>query len=134
MLLADLGEASVLVIKTFGKRKGEKPLLKLLRKPEDYEEASIALRKFDFKSDDLMAHAYLQAARELLERSVGTAFINKGLFSSYFLKERLLKSMSERAHLPKEAQALFSKIESCVSSDIQVALNLLQALVSMPLK
>lgn len=118
MLLADLGEAAVLVIKTFGKGKGEKPLFKLLRKSEDYDEAANALRKFDLKSDDLMAHASLQAAKELLERSVGAIFINKGLFSNYFLKERLTKKMSERGrNLSKEAQDLFQKLIS-VSSRI----------------
>ncbi|OPY50939.1 MAG: hypothetical protein A4E48_01693 [Methanosaeta sp. PtaU1.Bin060] len=129
MLLADLGEAAVLVIKTFGKGKGEKPLFKLLRKSEDYDEAANALRKFDLKSDDLMAHASLQAAKELLERSVGAIFINKGLFSNYFLKERLTKKMSERGrNLSKEAQDLFSKIDKCVFSDPLQAVSILEAL------
>jgi hypothetical protein len=129
MLLADLGDASLLVIKIFGKGKGEKPLFKPLRKPEDYEEAANALRKFDLKSDDLMAHASLQAAKELLERSVGTTFINKGLFSNYFLKERLAKSMSERGrNLSKEALGLFPRIDEHVSSDSLSAVGILQAL------
>jgi hypothetical protein len=75
MLLADLGDASLLVIKTFGKGKGEKSLFK-------------PLRKFDLKSDDLVTHASLQAAKELLERSAGTTFINKGLFSNYCISEK----------------------------------------------
>ena len=129
MLLADLGDACLLVIKTFGKGKGEKPLFKPLRKPEDYEETANVLQKFDLKSDDLMAHAFLQAAKELLERSAGTIFINKGLFSNYFLKERLAKSMSERGRsLSKEALGLFPKIEECVSSDPISAVGILQAL------
>ena len=129
MLLADLGDACLLVIKTFGKGKGEKPLFKPLRKPEDYEETANVLRKFDLKSDDLMAHAFLQAAKELLERSAGTVFINKGLFSNYFLKERLAKSMSERGRsLSKEALGLFPKIDECLSSDSLSAVGILQAL------
>ncbi|MCX6677696.1 MAG: hypothetical protein NTU95_07095 [Methanothrix sp.] len=129
MLLADLGDACLLVIKTFGKGKGEKPLFKPLRKPEDYEETANVLQKFDLKSDDLMAHAFLQAAKELLERSAGTAFINKGLFSNYFLKERLAKSMSERGRsLSKEASSLFPKIDQCLSSDPLSAVGILQAL------
>ncbi len=129
MLLADLGDASLLVIKIFGKGKGEKPLFKSLRKPEDYEETANVLQKFDLKSDDLMAHAFLQAAKELLERSTGTIFINKGLFSNYFLKERLAKSLSERGrNLSKEALGLFPKIDEHVSSDSLSAVGILQAL------
>ena len=129
ILLADLGDASLLVVKTFGKGKGEKPLFKSLRKPEDYEETANVLQKFDLKSDDLMAHAFLQAAKELLERSAGTVFINKGLFSNYFLKERLAKSMSERGRsISKEALGLFPKIEECLSSDHLSAVGILQAL------
>ena len=129
ILLADLGDASLLVVKTFGKGKGEKPLFKSLRKPEDYEETANVLQKFDLKSDDLMAHAFLQAAKELLERSEGSVFINKGLFSNYFLKVRLAKSMSERGRsISKEALGLFPKIEECVSSDPLSAVGILQAL------
>ena len=129
MLMADLGDACLLVIKTFGKGKGEKPLFKPLRKPEDYEETANVLQKFDLKSDDLMAHAFLQAAKELLERSAGTIFVNKGLFSNYFLKERLAKSMSERGRsLSKEALGLFPKIDECLSSESLSAVGILQAL------
>lgn len=129
MLLADLGEASLLVIKTFGKGKGEKPLFKFLRKNNDYEEAANALRKYDFKSDDLIAHASLQAAKELLEKSAGAVFINKGLFSNYFLKERLVKSMSERGrNLSKESQGLYPKIDEFVSSDPVNAVSILKGL------
>jgi hypothetical protein len=129
ILLADLGDACLLVIKTFGKKKGEKPLFKLLRKPEDYDEAANVLQKFDLKSDDLMAHAFLHAAKELLERSTGTIFINKGLFSNYFLKERLAKSLSERGRsLSKEASSLFPKIDECLSADALSAVDILCAL------
>jgi len=135
MLLADLGNACFLAIKTFGKGKGEKPLFKQLRKPEDYEETANVLQKFDFKSDDLMAHAFLQAAKELLERSAGAVFINKGLFSNYFLKERLAKSMSEKGRsLSKEASGLFPKIDECLSSDPLSAVGILHALGFHPLE
>ncbi len=77
MLLADLGETAIIVIRTFGTGKSEKTLFKTLRKNDDFEEVANVLRKFDLKSDDLMAHASLQAAKELLERSAGTVFINK---------------------------------------------------------
>ncbi|VVB71584.1 Uncharacterised protein [uncultured archaeon] len=118
MLLADLGDSSLLVIRTYGKGKGEKPLFKSLRKIEDYDEMAGVLRKFDFKSDDLIAHASLQAAKELLERSSGTGIINKGLFSNYFLKERLAKSMSERGRsIAREAQGFFSRIEEFIFSN-----------------
>ncbi len=136
MLLADLGDTCLLVIKTFAKRKGDnKPLFKPLRKLEDYEEAANVLQKFDFISDDLMAYAFLQAAREFLERSTGTIFINKGLFSNYFLKERLTKSMSERGRsLSKEASGLFPKIDECLSSDSLSIVGILHALGFHPLE
>jgi len=92
MLLADLGEASLLVMKTFGKGKGEKPLFKPLRKPEDYEEAANALQKFDLKSDDLLAHASLQAAKELLEM---TAELNALVARHYGLSHEELAVILE---------------------------------------
>ena len=129
MLTADLGEACLLVIKTYGKGKGEKTLFSLLRKSAECDEAANVLSRYDFKSDELMAHASLQAAKELLERSVGDVFINKGLFNNYFLKERLSKSLSERGRsLSREASGLFSRIEPCLASDPVSASGILKAL------
>jgi len=93
MLTVDLGESALLVIKTYGKGKGEKALFRVLRKESDFDETANVLSRYDFKNDELTAHASLQAAKELLQRSVGEVFINKGLFNNYFLRERLAKSL-----------------------------------------
>ena len=81
MLTADMGDASLLVVKTYGKGKGEKALFRVLRKAAEFDEAANVLSRYDFKNDELTAHASLQAAKELLQRSVGDVFINKGLLA-----------------------------------------------------
>jgi len=129
MLTADLGESALLVIKTYGKGKGEKALFRVLRKAADFDEAANVLSRYDFKNDELTAHASLQAAKELLQRSVGEVFINKGLFNNYFLRERLAKSLSERGRSPsKEAAGLYPRLEPCLANDPLSASSILQAL------
>jgi hypothetical protein len=129
MLTADLGDACLLVIKTYGKGKGEKALFRVLRKAAEFDEAANVLSRYDFKNDELTAHASLQAAKDLLQRSVGDVFINKGLFNNYFLGQRLSKSLSERGRsLSKEASGLYSRLEPCLTSDSVSASDILMAL------
>lgn len=95
-------------------RKGEQPLVLTLRQDKDYDAVITVFRGQNFTSDVLSAHYAINKSIDLLKSGSGEGpFINRGLFSNYFLKERLEKALSERKRdVWKEASAFFSKFAS----------------------
>ncbi|MCI0526700.1 MAG: hypothetical protein L0Y56_04510, partial [Nitrospira sp.] len=90
-------------------KKGEPPYFLPLRKEEDYDRVLSVLRKHNFTSDELSAHVAIDNSIELLKSGAERDFVNRGLFSNYFLRERLERALSERKReLAKEASSLFS--------------------------
>jgi len=129
VLLADLGAQSLLVLRR--SKKGENaPLFIPLRKEEDFERIVNVVRKFNFVSDELSAHSSVNDVVDLL--SVGAAeryFINRGLFSNYFLKERLSGCLSERGRKPsRESVDLLSKFDGELPTTPEGAIKILSAL------
>lgn len=124
---------SVLVMRR--SRKGDNsPLVVPLRKEEDYERVINAVRKFpDFLSDELTAHSSLNGIVDLLKAGAERYFINRGLFSNHYLKERLGKSLSERGRTPeKESSGLIAKFDGEIPTDPDNARNVLSALGYAP--
>ena len=94
MLLPDLGPRIVLVIKRPGKE-GDPYLRRVISNQEDFEQVSGVLRGIDL-SDVLMTHSTLTVAVSKLRVGAERYFVNLGLFSNYFLTERLTPHLSQR--------------------------------------
>lgn len=108
-LVAALDSQLILVFKR-SKKDDNGPLIVILRKEEDLERAVGAIKKFNFVSDVLTAHSSLSGLVDLLKAGAERHFVNRGLFSTYFLKERLKDSLSKRGRNPsKETDSLLSK-------------------------
>jgi hypothetical protein len=109
ILVADLGNSAILVMRRV--KKGENvPLVVPVRKEEDYERIANILKKFNFSSDELTAHAAVSSAVEQLRIGAERYYTNRGLFSNYYLNERLFSSLSKRGRNPqKESSALLSQ-------------------------
>jgi hypothetical protein len=111
VLLAMCDGQVVLVLRR-SKKDDNAPLPIPLRKEEDFERAVSAIRRFNFVSDELTAHSSLYSVVDLLRAGAERYFTNRGLFSNYFLKERLSGCLSERGRSPpKEAGRLLSKFD-----------------------
>lgn len=127
-MIAVLSDYVVLVLRRF-KKDDNSPLVLSVRKEEDLERVTNALRKFNFSSDVLTAHASLSSVVGLLRAGAERHFINRGLFSSYFLKERLSECLSKRGRSPsKEASGLLSKFEGEFPANSEKAVRVLEAL------
>jgi hypothetical protein len=117
ILLADLRDRTALVIRRPGKE-GDPYLRLLLQKQEDYERAIGILRRINLVSDALTAHANLSDAVGLLRVGAERHFVNLGLFSNYFLRERMARHLSERGRrVEKEANNLFNNFGGEIPSD-----------------
>ena len=111
VLLAVLDSQVVLVLRR-SKKDDNAPLPVPLRKEEDFERVVSAVRKYNFVSDELMAHSSLFSVVDLLGAGAERYFTNRGLFSNYYLKERLSGCLSERGRSPpKEAGGLLARFE-----------------------
>lgn len=114
VLLADMGDTSAAILKA---RKGggpSQPLIVPLQKPEDFDKLASVLGKLNLSSNALMARLELARAIEELSSGVEREFTNRGLFSSYFLKERLAGALKERSgrSIQSEAYALWARLSS----------------------
>lgn len=107
VIVVELDEFNVLCLSRH--KKGEPPYVLPLRREEDYDKVVSVLRKHDFTSDELTAHVAIDTSIELLKSGAERDFVNRGLFSSYFLRERLEKALSERKReVWKESKSFFS--------------------------
>lgn len=82
-----------------------------IRNDSDLERVAGAVRKFSFTSDELTAHFSLGSLYEELKSARGRYFTDRGLFSEWYLKERLFKTLQEHGrNVQKEAGTLFSNL------------------------
>jgi type I restriction-modification system DNA methylase subunit len=83
----------------------------VLTSPEDYHRVVGVFQSQNFTSDVLSAHFAISQAIELLKSDSGDGlFINRGLFSNYFIRERLKGALAERKRsVSKEASAFLAK-------------------------
>ena len=95
VLLAEFETQAVLILRR-SKKEDSAPLLVPLRKEEDYERVVNAIKKFNFVSDVLSAHSSINSVADLLRAGAERYYTNRGLFSNYYLRERLPASLSER--------------------------------------
>ena len=95
ILIAALGANAALVIKRA--KKGENvPLFILVRKDDDFERVANTLKKYDFTSDELTAHSSVTSAYEELKGGAERYYTNRGVFSNYYLNDRLFPSLTKR--------------------------------------
>lgn len=108
IVVADVGSFGVLCMSRH--KKGEHPLVLTLRQEKDFERVISIFRTQNFTSDVLSAHYAISKSIELLKTSSGEGpFINRGLFSNYFLTERLEKALADRKrNVWKESASFFS--------------------------
>lgn len=128
VVLAVLDSQAVLVLRR-SKKGDDAPLLVVLRKEEDFERVVSVVRRFNFVSDELTAHSSLYSLVDLLRTGAERHFTNRGLFSTYFLKERLSECLSKRGRvLSKESAGLLSKFEGEFPAVSEKVVSVLEAL------
>jgi len=128
VILAVLDSQAVLVLRR-SKKDDTAPFLVVLRKEEDFERVTSAVRRFNFVSDELTGHSSLYSLVDLLRAGAERHFTNRGLFSTYFLKERLSDCLSKRERvLAKEAGGLLFKFEGEFPAVPEKAVSVLEAL------
>jgi hypothetical protein len=95
---------------------------------EDLEQVGGVIRKIDL-SDVLMAHTTLMDAVGKLRIGAERYFVNLGLFSNYFLTERLVPHLNSRGRkIDKETSSFFEKFEGAIPTDYEGAKKILGAL------
>ncbi|MGB9959856.1 MAG: Eco57I restriction-modification methylase domain-containing protein [Candidatus Bathyarchaeales archaeon] len=128
VILAVLDRQAVLVLRR-SKRGDDVPLLVVLRGEEDFERVVSAVRRFNFVRDELEAHASLYSLVDLLRSGAERHFTNRGLFSTYFLKERLSECLSKRGRVVlRESAGLLSKFEGEFPAVPEKVVSVLEAL------
>jgi Eco57I restriction-modification methylase len=104
ILVASLGANAALVIKRA--KKGENlPLFLLVRRDEDFERVANTLKKYDFISDELTAHSSVTSAYDELKGGAERYYTNRGVFSNYYLNDRLFPSLTKRGRNPQRESA-----------------------------
>ncbi|MCW4003627.1 MAG: hypothetical protein NWE95_06930 [Candidatus Bathyarchaeota archaeon] len=127
-LLAVTSGQVILVLRR-SKKDDNAPLLFPLRKEEDFERVVGVIRKFNFTSDVLTAHSSLSSVVDLLRVGAERHFVNRGLFSSYFLKERLSECLSKRGRAPaREIGGLLGRLEGEFPASADAVVRVLEAL------
>lgn len=129
LVIAELDDFNVLCLSRH--KKGEPAYVVPLRREEDYETVISVFRKKNFTSDELSAAVAIDSAMTDLKSGAERDFINRGLFSNYFLRERLEKALAERKRdVKKESASFFSKFGSQggVPADYDNVLRILEAL------
>ncbi len=128
ILIANLEGHDLIVIRR--SKKGEnQPLIIPLRKEEDYDRVINVVQRLNFTSDELTAHSSINSAVDLLKAGAERYFINRGLFSNYFLRERLRNTLSERKRdTNKEARNLLSRFNGELPTDPEGVQKILEAL------
>jgi hypothetical protein len=128
VVLAVLDSQVVLVLRR-SKKDDDTPLFVVLRKGEDFERVIGAVRRFNFVSDELTAHSSLFSLVDLLRAGAERHFTNRGLFSTYFLKERLSECLSKRGRVvSKECEGLLSKFGEEFPAVPEKVVSVLEAL------
>jgi len=128
VVLAVLDSQVVLVLRR-SKKDDDAPLFVVLRKEEDFERVIGAVRRFNFVSDELTAHSSLFSLVDLLWAGAERHFTNRGLFSTYFLKERLSECLSKRGRVvSKECEGLLSKFGGEFPAVPEKVVSVLEAL------
>jgi hypothetical protein len=128
VVLAVLDDCAVLVLRR-PKKEDVGPLLLVLRREEDFDRVVSVARKFDFGSGELLAHASLSSVVDLLRGGAERDFVNRGLFSSYFLKERMADHLSKRERNPsREAAEVLERLGGEFPAERGNAVRVLEAL------
>lgn len=131
MIIFDTGTLAYIFIKRG--RKGEHVLPIAVRTDEDSERVERILKKFTFTGNMLVAHSNLSQAFDQLREGAEKDFLNRGLFSNHFLKERLFDTISKRGRKPeKEAAKIYEAFGGNLPVDAESALKMLSALGFMP--
>lgn len=129
VIIAELDSSVVLCIKRVNKQKGEQPLILPLRTEEDFDRVVNVLRKNNFTSDQLSAHMSISTVVDELKSGAERYFVNRGLFSNYFLRERLDKTLSDRKrNIQSESAGFLSKFPYGVPADFSTVSTILNAL------
>lgn len=112
IVIAELENLTVLCLNR--NKKGEQPLVLVLKSPEDFDRVIGVFQSQNFTSDVLSAHYAINQAIELLKSDSGDGlFINRGLFSNYFIRERLKGTLTERKrNISKEAATFLTKFRN----------------------
>jgi hypothetical protein len=127
IVIAELSDVTLLCMSRA--KKGEAPYILPIRTTDEYERILNVLKKHNFRTDELSAHVAIYSCIELLKSGAEKHFINRGLFSSYFLRERLDKALSLRKrNVEKESVMFFSKFTSGIPSTYEDVPSVLSAL------
>lgn len=129
IVLAELDDFAILCMSRH--KRGEQPLILALKQDKDYERVANVFRTQNFTSDVLSAHYAIDKSMDLLKSGGEGPFINRGLFSNYFLRERLEKALSERKRdVWREASTFFAAFSNTggISTDFTSIPKMLNAL------
>ena len=127
IVLAELSDITLFCISRA--KKGELPLILPLRSTDDYERVINVLRRHNFSTDELSAHVVIDSCLDLLKSGTDKYFVNRGLFSSYFLRERLDNALKQRKReVGKESSSFASKFRDGIPSSYEEAPGVLNAL------
>ena len=126
ILICNLGERVALVTKKPGK---DNPFARrVLLHHDDFEKTAGVLRKIDL-SNSLMAHASLSSAVSLLREGAERDFVNLGVFSNYFLRERMVKHLSQRGRsVANESTEFIKKVGGEIPAGFEGSMKILDAL------
>lgn len=132
IFVAELDGLTLLVMKKPGNdRNGTVRVA--MRKEADFEKVRNAIKQIDLNSDILTAHSTLSHAVDLLKRDTGQHFVNLGLFSNYYLRNRMKPYLSSRGrNVEKEASAFFRKINGEIPGGRSGVVELLKGLGYSP--
>ncbi len=94
-----------------------------IRNEDDLERIVTTTKKFNFVSNELTAHASITSLYDQLKSGAERYFSNRGLFSTYYLRERLFKALQEHGrNIAKEAETLFSRFNRVDSMEESTAI------------
>ena len=112
VIVASLRDHDCLFVRNFQKGSKIKYHTFPLRKDTDYEKARAIFRKHNITVDTLMAHAGLANIVKDMESS-SASFTNRGLFSTYYLEERMFKEIvRKKRNLGREAGPILDVIRT----------------------
>ncbi len=81
----------------------------------------------------LNAHSSISSAFDLLRAGAERHYINRGLFSTYYLRERLFKTIGERGRKPEnEALGIFERFGGSLPTEPGSVTKLLEAMGYIP--
>ena len=124
VIVASLRDHDCLFVRNFQKGSKIKYHTFPLRKDTDYEKARAIFRKHNITVDTLMAHAGLANIVKDMESS-SASFTNRGLFSTYYLEERMFKEIvRKKRNLGREAGPILDVLRTH-SGDVVPMLNAL---------